>query len=174
MLRLFIDPEYEAADGPAVFTDPVGNAAVDAVFDCLTGDDLAVFFKVIVPYSEFFHRPVFEGTLVVKDEGLPIVCRESCKGDNCHVAFLLNNIIARQQKDAVKHPIVPSSLDILSNRRPAKLMLYDPLRYGVLSSDDRYLIAPAIIAQIGRKSKRKRENPRKLMVFEGFGLVLLF
>ena len=34
--------------------------------------------------------------------------------------------------------IVPSSLDILSNRRPAKLLLYDPLRYGVLSSDDRY------------------------------------
>ena len=35
-------------------------------------------------------------------------------------------------------PFVPSSLDILSNRRPAKLTLYDPLRYGVLSSDDRY------------------------------------
>ena len=34
-------------------------------------------------------------------------------------------------------PFVPSSLDILSNRRPAKLTLYDPLRYGVLSSDDR-------------------------------------
>ena len=37
-------------------------------------------------------------------------------------------------------PNVPSSLDILSNRRPAKHLLYDPLRYGVLSSDDRYLI----------------------------------
>ena len=37
-------------------------------------------------------------------------------------------------------PIVPSSLDILSDRRPAKLSLYDPLRYGVLSSDDRYSI----------------------------------
>ena len=37
-------------------------------------------------------------------------------------------------------PIVPSSLDILSNRRPAKHSLYDPLRYGVLSSDDRYIV----------------------------------
>ena len=37
-------------------------------------------------------------------------------------------------------PFVPSSLDILSNRRPAKLSLYDPLRYGVLSSDDRYIV----------------------------------
>jgi hypothetical protein len=37
-------------------------------------------------------------------------------------------------------PFVPSSLDILSNRRPAKLTLYDPLRYGVLSSDDRYIV----------------------------------
>ena len=69
------------------------------------------------------------------------------------------------------HPIVPSSLDILSNRRPAKLLLYDPLRYGVLSSDDRYLIAPAIIAQIGRKSKKKRktlENSRfsKVLVLQ--------
>ncbi len=37
-------------------------------------------------------------------------------------------------------PIVPSSPGILSNRRPAKLSLYDPLRYGVLSSDDRYSV----------------------------------
>ena len=39
-----------------------------------------------------------------------------------------------QQKGMI--PFIPSSLDILSDRRPAKQTLYDPLRYGVLSSDD--------------------------------------
>ena len=42
-------------------------------------------------------------------------------------------------------PTVPSSLDILSDRRPAKQMLYDPLRYGVLSSDDPYSVDVSII-----------------------------
>ena len=44
-------------------------------------------------------------------------------------------------------PFVPSSLDILSNRRPAKLLLYDPLRYGVLSSDDRYFVLVVLLQE---------------------------
>ena len=36
------------------------------------------------------------------------------------------------------HPIAPGSLDILSDRQPAKLSLYGPLRCGVRSSDERY------------------------------------
>ena len=44
-------------------------------------------------------------------------------------------------------PFVPSSLDILSNRRPAKLSLYDPLRYGVLSSDDRYFVLVVLLQE---------------------------
>jgi len=60
-------------------------------------------------------------------------------------------LILQQKEPGSKRlfkPIVPSSLDILSNRRPAKLSLYDPLRYGVLSSDDRYSICKSIISSM--------------------------
>ena len=50
-------------------------------------------------------------------------------------AFIVKKVLGNKR---LLQPIVPSSLDILSDRRPAKLPLYDPLRYGVLSSDDRY------------------------------------
>ena len=65
-------------------------------------------------------------------------------------------------------PIVPSAPGILSDRRPAKQTLYDPLRCGVLSSDDRYWICVTIIGQLRQKGKsgkmrEKRMNP----VFRG-------
>ena len=57
--------------------------------------------------------------------------------------------------------IVPSSLDILSNRRPAKLLLYDPLRYGVLSSDDRYYFVLKYYHIYGKFSIRKHTCSRE-------------
>ena len=73
----------------------------------------------------------------ITDELFPVILRKPGKSNVCHTKILL-----RKKSSATKgfKPIVPSSLDILSNRRPAKLSLYDPLRYGVLSSDDRYSI----------------------------------
>lgn len=110
-----------------------------------TGNDLTVFFTVIVALPEFFHRPVFERALIIEDELFPIVCCKRSKCDVCHVDFLLNKN-TRQHKAWSPKPNVPSSLDILSDRWPAKQKLYDPLRYSVLSSDDRYWIVFVIIA----------------------------
>ena len=49
--------------------------------------------------------------------------------------FPLDLIIVGSKKNIARVSFNPSSLVILSDRRPAKQLLYDPLRYGVLSSD---------------------------------------
>ena len=53
---------------------------------------------------------------------------------------------------------MPSSLDILSDRRPAKQKLYDPLRYGVLSSDDRSFIVYLFPKNTDLSNKSNREQ----------------
>ena len=135
VLCLLVDLQDQPADDFAVLADAVGDAVVNAMFDGPPRDDLAVAVKVVVAHAEFFDCTVFEGVLIVEDELLAVVFGKVCKGDVCcgHKC-LLNKMPGTKGKK----PIVPSSLDILSNRRPAKQTLYDPLRYGVLSSDDRY------------------------------------
>ena len=53
-------------------------------------------------------------------------------------------------------PLVPSAPGILSDRRPAKLALYDPLRCGVLSSDDRYGIVGLLYGRSAEKTRGER------------------
>jgi hypothetical protein len=136
VLCLFIDLQYKSSDNPSILTNPVGNTMVDAVFNGLSGNDLTVFLKVTVSFSKFFHCPVFECALIIKNELFPIIPCEKSKCNICHLFNLLQQ--KRPGSKRLFKPIVPSSLDILSNRRPAKLSLYDPLRCGVLSSDDLY------------------------------------
>ena len=143
MLSLFIDRQHQSPDDPAIFPDTISNTVIDTALYCLTGNDLAVLLKVAVPLSEFLHSSILKSPLIVENKLLPIILCKSCQRNSCHdkkphsIKMIGNNRISQ--------PFVPSSPGILSNRRPAKLSLYDPLRYGVLSSDDRYLICTGII-----------------------------
>ncbi len=96
---------------------------------------------MVVAFSKFFHRAIFESALVIENELFPVFPGKRGKRDFCYDGLLFQ----KKHGNRRLKPNVPSSLDILSNRRPAKLSLYDPLRYGVLSSDDRYLICDGII-----------------------------
>ncbi len=137
VLRAFVDLQHETADNPSVLTDSVGSTALDAAQDGFPGDDFAGRFARVVAQPEFFHRAVSESALVVQDELLPVGIGELRQSDPCHVPVLLQKEMPGNKR---LKPIVPSSPGILSNRRPAKLSLYDPLRYGALSSDDRYSV----------------------------------
>ena len=60
VLGLLVVLQHKTAGKPSVFPDTVGDAMIDTVLDCLPGNDLAVFLKMIVAFPEFFHRTVFE------------------------------------------------------------------------------------------------------------------
>ena len=51
------------ADGLAVLQNAIGFAAVDGLLDGPAGTELAIFFKMIVPASEFLQRTIVECSL---------------------------------------------------------------------------------------------------------------
>ena len=81
VLRHLVYLQNKPADDPAILTDAVGDAVVDAVFDCLAGDDLAVAVKMVVALTELFDGSVFEGVLIVEYELFAIFFCKVCKGD---------------------------------------------------------------------------------------------
>jgi hypothetical protein len=93
---------------------------------------------MVVPHPEFLHRAILECTLVIENELFPVIVCKPGESNDCHGIMPPSRKMLGNKR--LLQPFVPSSLDILSNRRPAKLTLYDPLRYGVLSSDDRYSV----------------------------------
>ena len=98
VLRFMIELQDDAADGLPVLPDAVGDAFADAALNGPAGDNLKVFFRLIVLGPEVFHGAELERTLVVKDELFTVVVREKRQGDIAHAAlsFAINN--TRQQK----------------------------------------------------------------------------
>jgi hypothetical protein len=81
--------QHKSSDNPSILANPIGNTLVDAVFNGLSGNDLTVFLKVIVSFSKFFHCPVFECALIIKNELFPIILCEKSKRNICHFSNLL-------------------------------------------------------------------------------------
>lgn len=73
VLCFFVDFQYKAADNFAVLPDAVGNAAVDTLLNCPTGDNLAVVVNVVVTKPEFLNSTVFEGILIVENELIAVI-----------------------------------------------------------------------------------------------------
>ena len=94
----FVDLQDKTASPFAVFPNHIGCTVVDTVFYCFSGNDLAVFLKVIVPFSELLRSPVFESILVIKDELFPVILRKPGKSNVCHTKRPPSIKMARQHK----------------------------------------------------------------------------
>ena len=71
--------DNDTADRPAVLHDPVRFTPVNGILNRLTGDDLSVLFKVIVPASEFLQCTEVERVLIIQDKLIPVIVRQRYK-----------------------------------------------------------------------------------------------
>ena len=70
---LTVHPDNDAADRLTVLYDSIGFAAINGFLDGLTGDDLAIFLKVIISKTEFLQCAIVERFLIVPDKLLTII-----------------------------------------------------------------------------------------------------
>ena len=68
----------------AVLYDPVCLTAVDSLLNSLMGNDLTVFFEVVVPEPELPQRSVVKCFLIFPDELLPVIRSQRIKCYFCH------------------------------------------------------------------------------------------
>ncbi len=85
---LAVHPDDHAADRLTVLYDPVCLTAVDSLFNRLMGNDLTVFFEVVVPEPELFQRSVVKCFLIIPDELLPVIRSQRIKCYLCHSHLL--------------------------------------------------------------------------------------
>ena len=72
----------------AVLYDPVCLTAVDSLLNSLMGNDLTVFFEVVVPEPELLQRSVVKCFLIFPDELLPVIRSQRIKCYFCHSHLL--------------------------------------------------------------------------------------
>ncbi len=89
MLRLFIYRQYQSPDNLAIFPDTTSNTIIDTVFYCLSGNDLTILFKLVVPFPESLHCSILERQLIVEDELFPVILSKPGKSNLCHIKGLL-------------------------------------------------------------------------------------
>lgn len=144
------DIQLIVAGGPVDFQDhaayflPVADNAVGFAVRCiqtgldgLAGDDLALAVQMIVPHSKLLHGTIPEGPLIVQDELLPVGDLQRDQTDGCVLHYC-----PPKRK-------TPDHYSNCNNRAHStsyptgglQAFAYDPLHYGVLSSDDSTIIA---------------------------------
>ena len=65
---------HQAADFLPILYDAVGFTAVNGLLNRIPRNDLPFFLEVVIPKTEFFHRTIIKGFLIIQNELFPYHC----------------------------------------------------------------------------------------------------